>query len=513
MKNFILSAQHFFTNDRTEKLLFILFCVFIWLAAVSNILYKPAWLIGDEVENIRTTARGIPEPLSAHSAVTAGNSNARFYPLGHYDLNLLTFIPGAVTPKAHYIFISFSFTASFLLLSCFLVYYAKKNNKAFPFYRTAAVLFFFFFTPGVIAVYFKLVYPERILIFLLSAFFLFYLKALESGRVYYYAAAFLSAACSCYVKEPVFGLFIVFSALNLYFVREKLDKRQRLFHYAVIANSLFYICVYYFFVWRNRTSVYAGFGDNGFFENIFSLLCNSPVIIYPLILFAAESIKNIKKLVDGKEFSPVPFFSYSMLSAGMAYAAAVLLLRLNSGYYLVPPLAASLPAAAAIKPCLSKSKYFCIIAALFLWCVNESHFVVHSMHKDRAASSRITGFINNAAINGGSLYLVVPPHKKTVQNAHMLNFPGIYSEFAEFYTGKNLNCRIVAEDYMLENDIGGYDIVVFAAMRGNGGLPVLPSGELENMLEKKGFEFQLHYADQLFFIHRDNVKKSAASVL
>lgn len=506
----ILSVWKFFADSGTEKVLFVVFAFFIWINAVSAILYKPVFLVGDEVENIVTTARGIPESLFTHAAVTTGNSNGRFYPLGHYDLNILTFIPGAVTPRAHYVFIAFSFTAAFIVLAYFLVYYAKKRGMSFPFYRTAAVLFFFFFTPGVIVVYLKLVYPERILVFLFSVFFLFYIKALESGKLYWYIAAFIMAAVSCYVKEPVFGFFLVFAVANLYFCGKKTDKRQRVFYFSIIVNSLFYIAVYYLLVWRNRTAVYAGTGDTVFLKNLFMLFLNSAVIVYPLMLFVMESVGNIKKYIRGKIFTPDEIFPYTMLAAGMTYVMAVALLKLNAGYYLVPAVAASLPAAVVIKPHIPKAGYLCVLAVLFLWCVHEHGFVVNAMHKDRVTGARITDFINNSAVRGGSLYFVVPPHENTAENSHTLNFPDIYRKFTVFYTGRNIECRIVPEKDMPVNKPEINDIVVFAAMRGRDGIPVLPSARLENMLESRGFEYQLYYADQLFFIHGNNVRKSVS---
>ena len=72
----------------------------ISLVYVYFILLNANWTWGDDYEFLISTAIDKIE-WSLHIA-----NRGRFYPFGHFDYNILTLIPGATTPLAHYILVA-----------------------------------------------------------------------------------------------------------------------------------------------------------------------------------------------------------------------------------------------------------------------------------------------------------------------------------------------------------------------------------------------------------------------
>jgi hypothetical protein len=82
------------------------------------------------------------------------------------------------------------------------------------------------------------------LFFLLSVFMLCFWNGKKNQSTTCYVLAFLAAVYSTYMKEPVFGMIAIIALTHLIFGYKKLTEKDKLFHHALLINSLIYLIIY-----------------------------------------------------------------------------------------------------------------------------------------------------------------------------------------------------------------------------------------------------------------------------
>ena len=102
-----------FKSDESKIQTYICFILLSLLTAFLTffIVYNANWLFGDDLIFLRTTAIGKLLPLSEGI-----NMTGRFFPLGHYDFNILLFL-GLKSATAHYVFTAISFMVFVVCIS------------------------------------------------------------------------------------------------------------------------------------------------------------------------------------------------------------------------------------------------------------------------------------------------------------------------------------------------------------------------------------------------------------
>ncbi len=300
------------------------------------ILYHSNWifcgtLAGDDYQFLMTTAIG----KMSHGSTW----RARFWPLGLSDYSVLLLLPYGKTPLAHYIYNSVILVISSLLFFNFINNIIRFNIKISLF-----SLFLLFCSSGFMQIHMECIYAERMIFFLLCVFIIFYKKACETKKDFYYYIAFFVAVWATYMKELVFVIFLIIAMTELFF--QSLTKQRKLFNYALLFNSFVFIIIYiYRRIFRVHEPAYATIHYNISLEQFF----NEPILYFMVILTGIR----IYAVFFKKEYKCI--FTDALLFAGMGYALSYCLLKLTSGYYLFPSIVLFLPAFAIF---INKSNNF-----------------------------------------------------------------------------------------------------------------------------------------------------------
>lgn len=268
-----------YSPGRLRDLFFCFITALIITLCSAVILTNADWTIGDDFETLQTTASGYAESICRHMGQEK-NANGRFYPLGHYDLNLLVFVPAGKTAAAHYVYIWLQFL---LLVFLFwkLLSVTDFNScgttvKASTGMKTAALLLFVS-SPGFLWVFTGVNFPERLLMVLYAFSMLMFIRGKESRtekeKNMCYAMAAAAALYASYMKEPVSSCFCIFAASCLIF-SENIEKKEKFFHVFLLINCIVFFVLYYFLAFRGHTSFYAA-GEGGSISHVFfkSICC------------------------------------------------------------------------------------------------------------------------------------------------------------------------------------------------------------------------------------------------
>ena len=297
------------------------------------IVYNANWLFGDDLIFLRTTAIGKLLPLSEGI-----NMSGRFFPLGHYDFNILL-LPGLKSATAHYVFSAISFIVFVTCISFFysqLIYKISKDRR----YTSWLVMFcVIFLMARFYPMFFYVIFPERLVIVLLSVFIILCFRFNETDHWKYGIPALFLAACLVYCKEPVSVALLVFSGTILIINNKGLTKYKRIFYSLLVVNSILFLFLYNYFVIIHSEILYTG-GNRpmSVIELLIKVFRDNKVLIPAfglafIRLFLIFYKKEKKYLIyDGFLFS------------GIAYTFAVLMLKLNFSYYYFPAVVLCFPA-------------------------------------------------------------------------------------------------------------------------------------------------------------------------
>ena len=420
-----------------------LFCFFSFF-----ILFHADWVIGDDYETLQTTAIGRPESITRHIG-QENIANGRFYPLGHYDLNIITLMPYH-GPAAHYIYIWLQFLTISLLLWKLSggLSNSAKNSKPSVLCRTI-FLCIFLTGFGFTWIYFELSYPERFLMILLSAFVLLSHKAIASQKAIFYILSLLAAAYSSYMKEPVFIIFCVFSAVNLLFNKNR-TYRDNVFYYALIANGAVFLALYYFLAFRGHTDLYSTANGNTFFTALLLIFIQTRLnIIFLIVLIYRLYQMFIKRNREN-------IFENSILFAGFFYMMAFAVLKMSNPYYFLPAELLALPAIVStvsniktkwIKYSSMACSAAILVTNMLIWSVGPKLYYIA-----RTTNMPLIRSISEHRRSGGKLWWYLPDYDVYTlpANANIMGKRDIYSVFIDYASMK-------AENRISKDNVPGKD--------------------------------------------------------
>ena len=280
------------------------------------IVGHPGWTYGDDHFILASAVQGEPLPATVFPEL------GRFFPLGLIDINLL--VPFGNNPIAYHL------ERVTLLGLTILVLYLLTTRVADVAIGSLLVLVFLT-TPSLLFIYGDSIFPESLLLFLLSLFFLLYLRGSQADHGWTLIGSGAVACAATYCKEPVFGMLCVFAGVNLLFGWRKLGRKTLLLNFFLMGNGLIFLATYACFC-----ATGGNYADN---INLGTGLTRSEVLLgfcgHPWFVFAAL-LGGFRAfwLVAHGDRSLVIFDA--MLFAGLSYVLAFVLLRLTADYYLLP---------------------------------------------------------------------------------------------------------------------------------------------------------------------------------
>jgi hypothetical protein len=258
----------------------------------------------------------------------------RFVPLGGQEYNLVALFTNK--PWAYFSLNAFEFAFFAFLLLKILERYSKNQLLN---YSSITLLLF---VPGVTLTFFKLLYIEKNLVFLLAVFFVSYLSFIKEQRLLSLILALCSANLAMYYKETVFSVIAVFALVHLYFSWKKSTIGARFLDILLITSSIIYIILYLILVFPHRGEI------------IYNQSIYNPILVFvknllnyglfsdplPMLLIPLSMMRLYQIFV--KKWEAHPFLD-SLVAAGATYIAAYLTLNIYSPYYLLPAYLCVLP--------------------------------------------------------------------------------------------------------------------------------------------------------------------------
>lgn len=313
-------------------------CVFLIALVLSVYAYficKNAALdVGDDYQFIKFLDKG--------HLVHGWCAHYRFWPLGLFDYNILHLVPKFRTVLGMYVWnviIMFSF------VSIFYIYLKKEIQEKYgkdlsALYSTVGVVFFLF-SSMFFVLHFRLIYPERFMIFTLSAFMLAQYIGYKEQSTAAYIIAIIFAIYSTYCKETVFIIFAVIGIFNLSCkyaalkwklpVFGQFSKKDVLFNYVLLVNCIVYLALY-FIITAKHVDPYTRYYINGHSNFVLSnFLCDWSMYIAVLCFMIYRISRSFN----------IPYkyaVTDSYMLASIAYAICLIILRLKFDYYFVIPI-------------------------------------------------------------------------------------------------------------------------------------------------------------------------------
>ena len=258
----------------------------------------------------------------------------RFVPLGGQEYNLVAFFTNE--PWAYFALNAFEFALFTVFLLKILEYYSK--NQLLNYFAISLL----FFVPGVTLTFFKLLYVEKNLVFLLAVFFASYLSFIKEQRLLSPILALCSANLAMYYKETVFSVIAVFALVHLYFSWKKSTIGTRIFDILLVTSSVVYITFYLILVFPHRGEIIYNQSIYNptlvFVKNLLNYILFSDPL--PMLLIPLSVMRLYQIFV--KKWEAHPFLD-SLVAAGATYIAAYLTLNIYSPYYLLPAYLCVLP--------------------------------------------------------------------------------------------------------------------------------------------------------------------------
>jgi hypothetical protein len=184
---------------------------------------------------------------------------------------------------------------------------------------------------------------------MLSAFMQLAQRGREKQSSFYYFLAFLAAAYATYLKEPIFGVFIIIAAVNIIF--GQLSFKDKIFNSALLANSIIFVAIYvYQLFFRDFGEPYAQIISN-YSELPLKQFGREPILILMVIIACVRAYSVLIKK-DQKNV-----FVDSLLFAGVGYASAIMAFKFCTTYYFFPSVLLFIPAFTVFI--LEKREYYC----------------------------------------------------------------------------------------------------------------------------------------------------------
>lgn len=300
---------------------------------IYYILKNATFLVGDDSSFLTTTAIGKYYPAS-----TFVGWNGRFPPLLHWIFNVLLIFPGGESAFAHFLLIAFGFFV-FVLSQYFLFRKIIYSASDLHVYNNWLIIFCtVFIVVRVYPVFLDLYMAENIAVVCLSLFLIFYFKFWQTNKGHWGILALIPVIFVTYVKEPIFGSFLVFSMTVLIFSGNKLAKTHKIFHWSLVLNFLVFAVLYYLFVLRHSFSMYGEICQLTGIELIYKVFRNHKVLFLAFIL----TFYRLYRVIVKRDRQNLIYDA--LLFAGVSYSVAMLILKMSFAKYYLPALVLSFPA-------------------------------------------------------------------------------------------------------------------------------------------------------------------------
>ena len=258
----------------------------------------------------------------------------RFVPLGGQEFNLVALFTNK--PWAYFTLNSFEFILFAILLLKILQQFSA--NQLLNYFSVLLL----FFIPGVTITYYKLMYVEKNVVFLMAVFFASYLSFLKEKRAISFILVLCSANIAMYYKETVFSAIAVFAAAHLYLSWKKSNLNTKVLDALLVASSAIYVILYFTLVFPHRGEITYNLSIYDpvlvFVKNLinYSLFSDPiPILVFPLFIMRLYQI-----FVEKRE---AHLFLDSSIAAGATYVTAYLFLNMYTPYYLLPAYLCVLP--------------------------------------------------------------------------------------------------------------------------------------------------------------------------
>lgn len=383
--------------------IYVLTCLVILLLCFF-ILFNANWLLGDQLQFLRTTAIGKVLPIENYIIPELG----RFFPLGLMDYNLLLVFPFEISAYSHYVlnaisFLIFAFSFFFLLL---------RISTSFNYNKTIALLISFFLTlfvmQRVYLVFLDLIFPERLMSALLSLFILFNFYITKKAKPILIICSIFIAIYLTYSKEPTFGALFIFATICILANWKIGSNWFKSYQIILLINSLMFIGIYYFVIYRNVTILYDGsHGENDFLKNIFQMIWSHKIIIPALILLP---IRFVSFFINQNYSS---YFYDALLFSGISYFGACLFLNLNFTYYYLPSVVLITPSVLYYLFFYTKQRFTLTVAIIFgvFYAVKLPANIKSNQIQRKSTYPQIETLANSSA-QGYDFYWIIPEINK-----------------------------------------------------------------------------------------------------
>jgi len=295
------------------------------------IVFNANWILGDDVVFLETTAVGKFISIRGFILPEIG----RFLPFQLWDYNILRLL-NSDSALAHYSLVSVSLV--FFSVTTFLLY--KGVISEFPFSTLKYWLIAFttiFLSTRVYSIFLQLHFAERITVVLLSIFLYFYYRFHLTEKWIFGALSVSVAMYIVYCKEPMFGALLTIPLTHFVFNYKNLTSKSKIVNLALIANSILFISLYYFWIYLNTTTLYHVGDQLSTFGLITKVFRSHKLLLFAVFL----SIIRIYFIVIKKDRDHL--FIDGLLFAGVVYTVEVLVTGLHYSYYFFPAVLFCLP--------------------------------------------------------------------------------------------------------------------------------------------------------------------------
>lgn len=366
------------------------------------LLAHGAWLFGDDYLFMQSFMNGSRSPL----VLEAG----RFYPLGFAEFNLLKLFPSARSIFAYELITGLVLILTMFTLSRLFSQTAAAAGKKNRFnWQALAFIIFLGLTPAFVQIFLNIVYPEKMVILLLSVFLLFAVRAFNGNRWSDYSLAAAAAVLATYTKEPVFGAITIIAATLLVFGWRQLSQNQRRFAFFLVLNGIVFLGLYYFIAFKDQTSFYNQ-GKN--FAPRLSLLFMMLERNRLFYLFAAVALWRLYQTLRHRQ-QPVALLFDGFLYASLGWLAAYAVLKLQDNYYLTPAYILGLPALYYYLCLPQTNRWLKLVvwsALIIISAVTKPTpwFLIYHTHKIREQHRTLLNDFTGAKSAGAKIYWYSP---------------------------------------------------------------------------------------------------------
>ena len=290
---------------------------------------------GDEFAFLHTLQSGKVFPYYGQNSTYLDTYKmGRFVPLGGQEYNLVALFTNK--PWVYFTLNAFEFVLFAILLLKIIQQFSTNQ----PLNYFAVLLLFFI--PGVTFAFFKLLYVEKNVVFLLAVLFASYLSFLKEQRALSFVLVLCSANMAMYYKETVFSAIAVFATTHLYFSWKKSTIGTKVLDILLVISSAVYIMAYLTLVFPHRGEIIYNQSIYDpvlvFVKNLLNYsLFSDPI---PILLIPLSVMRLYQIFVEKREAHP---FLDSLIAAGTTYVTAYLVLNIYTPYYLLPTYLCVLP--------------------------------------------------------------------------------------------------------------------------------------------------------------------------